>query len=136
MLLMVQFGAYARYFPRIARFIFNLTLEMVERRQLHMHTRNFIFLFSLSLPFFFAFFLGGDRPHRPPPPLATRLCVPFSWGPVGLNRALEALRLLLMLSCARLILGLIFTNSDTKWDTEEKKIDPPLLLESNLETFY
>ena len=41
MLLMVQFGAYARYFPRID----NLTLEMVKRRQLHMHTRNFSFLF-------------------------------------------------------------------------------------------
>ena len=49
---------------------------MVERRQLHMYIRNFIFLFCLSLspfPLFFAFFLGGDRPHRPPPPLATRL---------------------------------------------------------------
>ena len=43
--------------------LYNLTLEMVERRQLHMHTRNFVFLFFRLLNLRGG---GGDRPHRPP----------------------------------------------------------------------
>ena len=47
--------------------------NLYESRQLHMHTRNFIFLFfPLSLSFFciffYFFFLGGGRPPPPPPP--------------------------------------------------------------------
>ena len=58
---------------------------MVERRQLHMHTRNFIFLFSLSLPFplfflFCIFFWWGGGATTPTAPLATRLnLTPYSW---------------------------------------------------------
>ena len=46
---------------------------MVERRQLHMHTCNFIFLFSLSPPFL-TFFVGRLPPPPPPPPPWLRAC--------------------------------------------------------------
>ena len=52
--------------------LYNLTLEMVERRQLHMHTRNFIFLFFCLLHL-----RGGDRPHHPPGYATAHQCCIF-----------------------------------------------------------
>ena len=55
---------------------------MVERRQLHMHTHNFIFLFFLSLPPFFGIWGGGGQPpQRPPPPWLRAWTLPKSKHP-------------------------------------------------------
>ena len=65
-------GAFWCICPGISTYSTNLYLillwKWLARRQLHMHTRKFMFLFSLSCtPFFLvAFFFGGGQPRQGP----------------------------------------------------------------------